>query len=241
MKRQIFIILTLVTFAAASPAEAAKASKEEAIGVGAGGAIGAVAGGPVGFVVGAAFGALLGDSIHRKNRTIDSLEASLADSEDVIDDLELDIRALNRDIDAMGDEIDHLKSVSYPELTRLLEAGVAMDLLFRTDEFALAPSTGDRFLALGRKLAEMPSVTIRLDGFADSRGDAEYNLGLSEKRVEFVREQLIAAGVDAGRITAAAHGESPAQDETLDSYALERRVSMTLSIDSGPAMASMPE
>lgn len=240
MKRQILIGLTLVSFAAATSAEA-KASREEAIGVGAGGVVGAIAGGPVGFVIGAALGAALGDSIHQKNETIDSLEANLTDSQNVIDDLELDIRALNRDIDAMSEELDHLESVSYPELSQLLEAGVAMDLLFRTDEFALAPSTGDRFAELGRKLADMKNVNVQLDGFADSRGTADYNLSLSEKRVDFIREQLIAAGVDPERITTAAHGESPAQDENLDSYALERRVSMTLSIDAGQAMASMPE
>ena len=240
MKRQILIGMTLVSVFAAQAAQA-NPSKEETIGVGAGSVIGALAGGPVGFVIGAAIGAKLGDNLHKKNEQIDSLEASLDDKQYTIDELELDMKALNRDIDVMGEELDHLKSVSYPELTRLLEAGVAMDLLFRTDEFALAPSTGDRFAALGRKLADMQNVRVRLDGFADSRGDETYNLALSEKRVDFVREQLIAAGVAPERITTAAHGEAPAADETVDSYALERRVSITLSIDTGPAMASTPE
>lgn len=240
MKRQILIGLTLVIVLAGQSAHA-NASKEEAIGVGAGGVIGAVAGGPFGFIVGAAIGAKLGDSYHKKDEEIGKLEASLDDSNYTIKELELDLKALNRDIDAMSDELDHLKSVSYPELTRLLEAGVAMDLLFRTDEFALAPSTGDRFAALGQKLASMENVSIRLDGFADSRGNEVYNQALSQKRVGFVREQLIAAGVAPERITTAAHGEAQAADETLDSYALERRVSITLSIDSGPAMASTPE
>jgi len=56
-----------------------------------------------------------------------------------------------------------------------------------------------------------------------------------------VREQLVAAGVAPARITTAAHGESPAVDESVDSLALERRVSLTLSLDTGPALASMPE
>lgn len=240
MKRQILIGLTLLSFAATTSVHA-KSSREEAIGVGTGGVVGALAGGPVGFIVGAAIGAALGDSYHKKNQAIDSLEANLHDSQAEIDDLELDIRALNRDIDAMSEELDHLESVSYPELTKLLEAGVAMDLLFRTDEFALAPSTGDRFAELGRRLADMENVNIQLDGFADARGDADYNLSLSEKRVNFIREQLISAGVEPDRITTAAHGEATAQDESLDSYALERRVSMTLSVNAGPALASMPD
>ena len=232
--------LAVVAILAAGPAEAA-ASKEETIGIGTGGVLGAVAGGPIGFIVGAAIGAKLGDTLYRKDETIDSLAAEVAVSRSTIDELELDLVALNRDIDAMNDELDHLKSVSHPGLTRLLETGIAMDLLFRTDEHALLPSTGDRFSVLGSKLAGMDNVLIHLDGFADARGDSGYNLELSEKRVQFVREQLVAAGVAPARITTAAHGESPAVDESADSLALERRVSLTLSLDNGPALASMPE
>lgn len=240
MIRKTVTGLAIVAVLAAGPAQAA-ASKKETIGIGTGGVIGAVAAGPVGFIVGAAIGAKLGDTLHRKDETIDSLSAEVEVSRSTIDELELDLRALNRDIDAMGDELDHLKRVSYPELTRLLEAGIAMDLLFRTDEHALLPSTGDRFGALGRKLAGMENVLIRLDGFADTRGDADYNLALSEKRVAYVRDQLLAAGVAPERITTAAHGEAPAADDTADSLALERRVSLTLSLDGGTAVASIPE
>jgi peptidoglycan-associated lipoprotein len=86
----------------------------------------------------------------------------------------------------------------------------------------------------------MPDIQIKLDGFADTRGDAEYNLALSERRVEFIRDQFVAAGVDPSRINISAHGESPAQDESLDSYALERKVSIKLFIDAQPSMASNP-
>ena len=87
----------------------------------------------------------------------------------------------------------------------------------------------------------MPDIHVRLDGFADERGAADYNLTLSEKRVEFVREQLVAAGIDESRIRTVAHGESAAQDDTADSFALERRVSLTLFIDGSPALASNPD
>ena len=72
----------------------------------------------------------------------------------------------------------------------------------------------------------------------DERGDADYNLELSQKRVEFVRDQLIQAGVSASNIDVTAHGESVAQDRTEDSFALERRVSVTLFIDGNQSVAS---
>ncbi len=243
MKRTTIAIAASAIIAAtlaAVPAQA-KASKEETVGVGAGGLIGAAAGGPVGFIIGAAIGAKIGDSFHQKNERIDTLSADLDVSRETISDLELDVAALNRDIDAMADDLAHMQRVSYPELTRLLEAGVAMDLPFRTDEHVLPESTTERFAVLGKKLATMPNVQVRLDGFADQRGASEYNQTLSEKRVAEVRELLLAAGVSPERITTAAHGETEVTDPSPDTLALERRVSVTLSLAGEASFAANPE
>ena len=123
----------------------------------------------------------------------------------------------------------------------LMQAGIQMDLLFRTDEYALSDTTGNRLATLARDVAQMRDLRVQLDGFADERGDAGYNLALSQKRVASVRDQLIAAGVDSSRIRVAAHGEVAAQDATLDSYALERRVSMTVFVEHTPSFASNPQ
>ena len=243
MKRTTLAIAAsaiIVSTLAAVPAHA-KASKEETLGVGAGGLIGAAAGGPVGFILGAAIGATIGDSFHRKNERIDTLSADLDASNETIGDLEMDIAALNRDIDAMAGDLAHMQRVSYPELTRLLEAGVAMDLPFRTDEHVLPESTTERFSVLGEKLATMQNVQIRLDGFADQRGASEYNQTLSEKRVAEVRELLLEAGVAPERITTAAHGETEVTDPSPDTLALERRVSVTLSLAGEASFAANPE
>ena len=86
----------------------------------------------------------------------------------------------------------------------------------------------------------MPDIYVQLDGFADERGASDYNFELSRKRVEFVRDQLVDAGIHPSRIRIAAHGETPAQDDSVDSYALERRVSLKLFIDDSPSFASTP-
>lgn len=233
--RTTIALIALLSIAAMQPAAAAgKASKQESIGVGAGGVIGAFAGGPVGFIVGAAIGAKIGDTMHRKNERIDTLTASLDASSNTVAQLE-------RDIDTLGARIDQLNELARPELIGMLEAGINMDLLFRTDEYALADTTGNRFATLATTVADMPELQIRLEGFADERGDAEYNLELSEKRVEFVRDLLVQAGVSGDNIKTRAHGESVAQDTTADSYALERRVSVKLFIDDTPSFASTPK
>ena len=234
MRNSIIAIIAATSVLFSMPSQAAhKGSKEESIGVGSGAVVGALAGGPVGLLIGAAIGAKVGDSMHQKNESIDGLTASVASSGQTVDRLE-------NDVDALSNEINRLQNVARPELVSLLQAGIAMDLLFRTDESVLADTTGDRLAQLAGTLAGMSDIYIQLDGFADERGDDAYNQRLSERRVEFIRDQLIAAGVHPDRIDVNAHGESAAQDETLDSYALERRVSVTLFIDNTPSLAANP-
>ncbi len=241
MRKFVWTITTLGLLATAPAAYAGTASKEESIGVGAGGVIGAVAGGPVGFIIGAAIGAKIGDTFFKKDIEIESLNDSLNVSRAKVGDLEYDVQKLNANIDHMGDELQQMRRLARPEVVSLMQAGIAMDLLFRTDEHFLADTTGGRLAVLATTLASMPDIQVKLDGFADERGDSRYNQRLSEKRVSFVREQLVAAGVAPSRISYAAHGEAPAQDATPDSFALERRVSLTLFMDNTPSFASNPE
>jgi len=137
--------------------------------------------------------------------------------------------------------VQRMQDEARPELLSLLEAGIEMDLLFRTDEHVLAASTGSRLKQLASSLATMPDVFVRLDGFADERGDAAYNQKLSVRRAEHVRNVLIDNGVPATRISVMAHGESPAADANTDSFAFERKVSLTLYIDDSVSFASNPD
>lgn len=230
--RNLVAIILIVAVATSFPATAASASKQESAGVGAGVVIGALAGGPAGAIIGAAIGAKVGDTMHNKASTINTLSGSLDESRSDIAILEADIRALNGDIDSLSAELEHFQQIDRPQLVNLMQAGIEMDLLFRTDEYVLADTTGGRLAELASAVAQMRDIRVQLDGFADERGDSEYNLKLSEKRVNFVRDQLVAAGINPSQIRVSAHGEAPAQDESVDSYALERRVALKIFIDS---------
>lgn len=227
------LVAGIIAAITATPAFAESASREEGVGVGLGATIGGIAGGPVGIIVGAALGAKIGDEMHERDAEAERLAMSLADSEREVDQLQ-------RNINSLDGDLRQLQAESRPELLSLLQAGIEMDLLFRTDEHVLAAGTESRLGQLAAGLATMPDVFVRLDGYADERGDAEYNRKLSVRRAEHVRDVLLANGVPAARIDVVAHGESPASDENIDSFALERKVSLTLFVDSSPAFASNP-
>ena len=241
MRKTISAITILSLVAMAPLAAQATPSKQEKIGVGAGAVLGAAAGGPVGLIIGAAIGAGIGDNMHRKTEEIESLSAELSASRSEVTRLARDKQRMDRDLDTLSAKLQEMQRYASPEMASLLQAGIAMDLLFRTDEAVLADTTGSRLYELATTLSSMPGIRVQLDGFADERGDDAYNQQLSEQRVNFVRDQLLAAGVDPSRITVKAHGESPAQDDSVDSYALERRVSLKLYTDEVTSFAANPE
>lgn len=227
------IVAGLIAVLASAPALADGNSRKETAGIGIGAVIGGIAAGPVGIILGAALGDKIGDEFHVRDTEVAALSASLDGSQRMVDALERDITALDGDLQRMQDE-------SRPELLSLLQAGIEMDLLFRTDEHVLADTTGSRLQQLAQSLAAMPDVYVQLDGFADERGDATYNQELSVRRAEHVKNVLLANGIAASRVNVVAHGESPAADSNSDSFAFERKVSLTLYIDKSQSFASNP-
>lgn len=75
-----------------------------------------------------------------------------------------------------------------------------------------------------------PGKSIRVEGHADSSGNADANRVLSRKRAESVRDALVAAGVDAGRIRVVGQGSDHplASDDTAEGRSRNRRVVIIL-------------
>jgi outer membrane protein OmpA-like peptidoglycan-associated protein len=99
---------------------------------------------------------------------------------------------------------------------------------FGFDSSALSPSASQAIEQFANK-ALSTGQAIVLDGHADPVGAAPYNVGLSLRRAEAVRDQLVMLGIDGSRIVIASFGE----DAPIGgSHAQERRVSMSLSNES---------
>ncbi|MEX2126258.1 MAG: OmpA family protein [Woeseia sp.] len=241
MRTKLTVISVIACLAAGPVLAADKASRQETIGVGMGATVGALAGGPIGFVLGAAIGAKIGDGFHQKDVEVETLNSSLRSSQSRVSELEQNVDSLNAGIDRLNSDLQQMHAASRPELLNLLKAGIEMDLLFMTDQHVLPGSTRARLGKLAASLAVMPDVRLQLDGFADERGDSAYNQNLSVQRAEYVRQVLQENGVPNERIELTAHGESPAADATADSYALERRVSLTLFVQDPPSLAANPD
>jgi peptidoglycan-associated lipoprotein len=67
-------------------------------------------------------------------------------------------------------------------------------------------------------LKKWASVQVTLEGHCDSRGSAEYNLGLGSRRATAVKTYLVSLGVPAGRVTVVSKGkEQPFCNEENES------------------------
>lgn len=77
-------------------------------------------------------------------------------------------------------------------------------------------------------LKEWGEIKVEVAGHTDSACTDKYNLGLSQRRAEAVRDYLIRQGVAADRLTAKGYGESMpvADNKTAEGRYRNRRVEL---------------
>ncbi len=80
----------------------------------------------------------------------------------------------------------------------------------------------------GKYLASHPGVAIKVEGNADERGSAEYNLALGQKRAESVLRALQLLGVKTSQMEAISWGEErpKAQGHDESAWAQNRRADL---------------
>lgn len=233
--------LGLLTGVAALPARADEVvvqaqgqSKQATAGALTGLVVGAAAGGPIGAVVGITAGAILGDHYHRQKEASANLAADLGRSESERAQLAQHVTELDTTLNA-AQARDGLQDKALRETNDL-----GIDVGFRTNDDAISLQSLPPLMKLGALAAALPEARVRVAGFADPRGDDDYNQALSLRRAQGVAAVLVNAGVAPERIAIEAHGngESSSGEGDLDGYAFDRRVSVRLQLPGAEQVAS---
>jgi len=109
------------------------------------------------------------------------------------------------------------------------------DVLFNTNMSELNPGGIRTVQKLADILTQNPDRTILVEGFTDSTGTASYNLDLSTRRANAVRDALMGMGIASNRIAARGLGkEYPvAGNETASGRQLNRRVEIIFPNETG--------
>jgi outer membrane protein OmpA-like peptidoglycan-associated protein len=213
-----------------------------------GAVIGAFAAGPIGAVVGAGLGTWLGNRVHRASEAkkaevqvamLATDKAQLQIEKSTLTSEKNQLAQTNQDLSAklteQSQQVEMVQSAK-ADASEVLD-GLQGDVLFRTGSAEITPDIAHQIQVLAQAVAKSPELKIRVDGYADPRGTADTNLKLSQDRANAVRDLLLASGVNEQVLEVNAYGKSQSTAEDNDGYALERRVRLTLQMDSGAAVA----
>jgi outer membrane protein OmpA-like peptidoglycan-associated protein len=104
------------------------------------------------------------------------------------------------------------------------------DFLFDFDKSAIRSNETSHVSDIAAYMKQNASARVGIDGHADPRGTDPYNQSLSERRVNAIRDALVKAGVQDGRIHTGAFGETqPKCNESTETcWQRDRRVEVLI-------------
>lgn len=214
MRQSLCIVLSsLFLLACASQGTYTKQQTGTAVGAASGAAIGAAVGGAaaskkdrtkgiiIGGVAGAVAGGLLGNQIGAyMDRQEEALRQAMAAA------TAADQASIQRSQD-------------------VLTATFKSDMFFDFDSATLKPGAYAELDRVAKVFNDYPQTMIQIQGHTDSSGPEAYNMVLSERRANAVRDSLVQRGIDPERLTTIGFGES---QPISSSAAMNRRVTIVL-------------
>jgi outer membrane protein OmpA-like peptidoglycan-associated protein len=107
------------------------------------------------------------------------------------------------------------------------------DVLFDFNKYTLKPGAREKMAKVSGILLAYPGLQLKLEGHTDSIGSDEYNLVLSQKRADAVRDYLVSQGVPAAHVSAIGLGKADpvASNDSDAGRQQNRRVEMIVAGD----------
>ncbi|HEY3390033.1 MAG TPA: OmpA family protein [Prolixibacteraceae bacterium] len=117
-----------------------------------------------------------------------------------------------------------------PNTSKLAVIGNTYAVYFGFDKWKLDSQELVSLDKLVKDMIDNPSVNVEIKSYTDSRGPADYNMRLSEKRGKSVIDYLVSKGINASRLNAKAFGKSKSNNiltkgtaGSTTAFALNRR------------------
>lgn len=145
-------------------------------------------------------------------------------------ELEEEARRMREEAERLQEQISDLEA---RPTDRGLVLTLGSDVLFDLDQYELREGAKRTIDRIAEFLMEYEGRQVMVEGFTDSTGARDYNLRLSERRADSVRDALIERGVDEDRIRTRGFGlDYPvASNDTQAGRQLNRRVEVIISDD----------
>ena len=177
----------------------------------------------IGAVGGAGLGYLLGGLIGGKTARI--VGAGIGGVAGGVVGYQLDQQIKELDEATAGSGVDVSET---PDGTGILVS--LPDVTFAVDSTTISPSFRAALDEVAASLQKYPNSLVDVMGHTDSTGSDSYNLDLSRRRAESVKNYLVMRGVSSARIATIGYGEQyPRADNTTEQgRALNRRVEIRI-------------
>jgi type IX secretion system PorP/SprF family membrane protein len=144
---------------------------------------------------------------------------------DDVDDLDKEVKSNDDDIDDIRKQLktfdDFMTTYKKKEKAKIGDIFTFNNVYFETNKWEIRPGSTAELNNLISILKENPSLKIEVAGHADPRGTDSYNLWLSNKRSNAVRDYLIRNGVSPSQLEVKGYGEKEPTGTSLDK---DRRV-----------------
>jgi outer membrane protein OmpA-like peptidoglycan-associated protein len=107
------------------------------------------------------------------------------------------------------------------------------DVLFDFDQASLKPGAREKLAKVSGILLAYPTLHMNIEGHTDSVGSDDYNLKLSQRRADAVRDYLTSNGINTANVQAVGLGKDGpvASNDTAAGRQQNRRVEMVVSGD----------
>lgn len=128
-----------------------------------------------------------------------------------------------------GDKVD-ARGCSKPKPAPIAvkESLVLEGVNFELNSATLTAASTTALDRVVKSLKDWPDIRVEIGGHTDSTGQAAYNLQLSKKRADAVRDYLVSKGIKSSRVEAKGYGQKEpiADNATREGRAKNRRVEL---------------
>jgi outer membrane protein OmpA-like peptidoglycan-associated protein len=144
---------------------------------------------------------------------------------------------LDNDLDGIPDEVDNCPNSpetfngyqdedGCPDEKPIEEKFILKGVNFESGSSALTPDSYTVLDDVVRSLQAYPEVKVEIRGHTDSQGPAGFNLELSHKRADSVKQYLVNSGIDPSRVATVGVGEEEpvSSNSTPEGRAQNRRI-----------------
>ncbi|MCF2947460.1 sortase-associated OmpA-like protein PdsO [Paraglaciecola aquimarina] len=205
--------------------------ENEMIGLGSGVVVGTLIAGPLGGMVTGIIGLLIAEDVN-SDKELKLVKQSLRQTEDEL------VAATGR-----FEQAKQVAMVKIASLDRALAQNtpeLESNIQFKTGSYVLEDHYKSQLDLVAQTLKQNPKLTVNLSGFADQRGDNDFNQSLSEKRTKAVKSYLLNKSVRKQQVLTNSYGESSlvSAGANFEDDFFDRRVHVKVSDDQSAMTAA---